>query len=218
MTVLKSFRVNQMHRADLENFRGEFKESCGWNPRRRGAFLRKLHPIIRRRTKLPIGSAVIKEDFEAIIPDKIKKKFGGSYGWCAHACLVKVLIWCKRSCRQRIAPIDWMFEAGTIGQTQVDAMFTELYGDSRQREAWRIGKWSFEKKDVVQLQAADVLAYELFKLVENQVIDKGEKYPIRLSMQGLMGPEDGQYLDCWDKERFEKWLEGHKSGIDAVMS
>lgn len=168
--VLKEFKVKQMHRTDLENFKGEFTEDRGWNPMRRTAFLMRLQPIIRRRMKLPIGTAVIRKDFEEVIPEEVGKKFGGVYGWCAHTCLVKLRIWCERPCRQHRVPIEWVFEAGTIGHGQVDAMFRELHEMQQKgsdwRSDWRIRAWSFQAKDVVPLQAADLLAYELFKLVE----------------------------------------------------
>jgi hypothetical protein len=48
-----------MHRADLESFKGEFLEFNGWGPRRRNALLQKLHPIVKRRTNVVIGSAVL---------------------------------------------------------------------------------------------------------------------------------------------------------------
>lgn len=140
--VLKDFKVKQMHRADLENFKGEFTESRGWNPNRRKAFLMCLHPIIRRRMKLPVGTAVIRKDFEEIIPQKVRKKFGSVCGWCAHTCLVKLRVWCHRPCRLHTMPIEWIFEAGTIGHGQVDAMFRDLYDSQRQRADcqanWRI--------------------------------------------------------------------------------
>lgn len=61
------------------------------------------------------------------------------------------------------------------------------------------------------LQAADVLAYKLFKLVENQILDGSRKHDVRHSMRDLMGADDGKYLDFWDKERLQEWVEGHES-------
>ena len=85
-------------------------------------------------------------------------------------------------------------------------MFNEL-----KWEVWHIKGLSFQGKDLAPLQAADVLAYELFKLVENQVIDNSAKHDVRLSARDLVGAEDGKYLDCWDRERLEEWVESHKS-------
>src|SRR5579864_5178183 len=68
--VLKEFKIKQMHRADLESFKGEFER---WNPTRRQALLQLLHSILKRRTKVAIGSAVITKDFEEIIPPAFRK-------------------------------------------------------------------------------------------------------------------------------------------------
>ena len=208
--ALKDFGVKQMHRADLENFKGEFTEDRGWNPNRRKAFLQRLQPIIRRRVKFPIGTAVIRKDFEEVIPEEVRKKFGGVYGWCAHTCLVKLYIWCTRPSRQHSQPIEWIFEAGTIGHGQVDEMFREL-STKVQSVDWRIKGWAFQRKDVVPLQAADVLAYELFKLVENQILDESKKRDVRQSMRHLMGADEGEYLDYWHRERLQDWVQSHES-------
>ena len=61
---------------------------------------------------------------------------------------------------------------------------------------WRIGGWSFQGKEVLPLQAADVMAYEAYKYVENYILDKGEQRDVRLSMIDL-------YLSCDDK--YLKW-------------
>jgi hypothetical protein len=205
--VLKAFRVKQMHRADLESLYGEFSRARGWNERRRKQFLIKLHRIIKRRTVFPIGSAIIKADFESVIPDDFKRKFGGVYGWGAHECIAMLRVWCEKSCRQHTEPINWIFEAGTKGHGQVGKMLEELYRDQKERVKWRIGDWSFNGKEDVPLQSADVLAYELFKHAENQVVDDGRKRGVRTSLCDLMSAaQHSDYLKYWDKERLTEWL------------
>src|SRR5216683_1579048 len=71
------YGVAMLHRSDLETWHGEFTEKRGWNPNRRGALLNELHRIIKLRTKVAIGSAVIKEDWESVMPNWVKKSFGG---------------------------------------------------------------------------------------------------------------------------------------------
>jgi hypothetical protein len=220
--VLKEFKVKQMRRADLENFHGEFSSARGWNPIRRKAFLQRLQPIIRRRTKLQVGTAVIRKDFDEIVPEAVRNKFGGVYGWCAHTCLMKLRIWCDRPCRRHANPIEWVFEAGTLGHAQVHAMFNELHANQQNRRDWmhnwRIKQWSFQGKDVVPLQAADVLAYEIFKLVENQILDNSEKHGVRQSMRHLMSADDGRYLDYWDKGRLQGWVTSHESQFEKFVN
>ena len=177
MRVLRKqpYRVKMMHRAALETWHGEFTPERGWNPARRDAFLSELHPIIKSRTKVALGTAVVKEDWEDVMPGWLKSFFGGVYGWCAHECLVAARAWCERPLRRYRHPINWIFEKGADGQTQVAKMFTELNGNPILSKGFRIGTWSFACKDVVPLQAADTLAYEIFKQVENQIVDRGRK-------------------------------------------
>lgn len=206
--VLKGFGVQQMHRADLEALQGEFKKTRDWNKTRRREFLQELYPIIRKRTKIPIGSAVIKEDFEAIIPEHLKAMFGGVYGWCVHECIVAVGKWCAQ--RQYRHPIQWVFEAGTKGQGQVSIIFENL----AVHEKCHIRSLEFCGKNVVPLQSADVLAYEVFKQVENQIVDRGEKHPVRISMQHLIHATDHRYLKYWNKQRLTEWLGVWKQKIN----
>lgn len=200
------YGVELMHRADLETWHGEFTEERGWNPNRRKAFLRELHPIIKSRTKVAIGSAVIKKDWEEVMPYWLKRGMGGVYGWCAHECVVAARVWCARPIRNYRHPINWVFEKGAEGQSQVALMFTELDRDPLLSKEYRIGNWSFACKDVVPLQAADTLAYEIFKQVENQVVDRGAKRNVRFSVKDLIRPQDLPYLKYWDRARLKEWL------------
>jgi hypothetical protein len=200
----RPYQVKVMHRADLETWHGEFTEAHGWNKKRRDAFLNELHPIIRSRTKVAIGRAVIKEDWEEVMPDWLKKFFGGVYGWCAHECVREVRDWCEH--RRYQHPIKWVFEKGAEGQGQVAQMFTELERHPIYSKEFRIGSWCFVGKDVVPLQAADTLAYEVFKQVENQIVDRGEKHDVRFSIKDLLRVQDIPYLKYWDRARLREWL------------
>jgi hypothetical protein len=66
-SLLSKYGVTQSHRADLENFQGEFRH---WNPERRTEFVKKAHAIIRKYTYTAIGLSLIKGDFDAVIPPK----------------------------------------------------------------------------------------------------------------------------------------------------
>jgi hypothetical protein len=200
------YRVKMMHRADLETWHGEFTAQRGWNPERRKAFLQELHPIIKARTKVAIGSAVIKEDWEDVMPNWLKRGMGGVYGWCAHECVAAVRVWCERSIHKYNHPINWVFEKGADGQSRVAAMFEELERHPKLGREFRIGSLSFACKDVVPLQAADTLAYETFKQVENQIVDRGEHRDVRFSVKDLIRPQDLPYLKYWDRARLREWL------------
>jgi len=83
-----------------------------------------------------------------------------------HECIVHAKIWAEKCQRGSVPPFQWSFEAGTIGYGQVDEMLRSLYAMPKTRALWRIGGWSFQGKEVLPLQAADVMAYEAYKYVE----------------------------------------------------
>ena len=68
--VLKRYHIELMHRSDLESFYGAF---VGWNGIRRTALLSELQPIIKSHTKVAIGAAVIKQDWEEVMPNWVKR-------------------------------------------------------------------------------------------------------------------------------------------------
>jgi hypothetical protein len=197
--LLERHRLKMIHRADLESLRGECSEARGWNPERRRVLLRKAHQVIKRRTIVGIGSAVIKKDFEEAMPQWVKRLFGGVYGWCAHCCLVSVGRWSQQ---QPInTDISWVFEAGTTGAGQVATMFEALSEDRFGQEQLKVraDSLTFAAKSCVPLQAADTFAYEIYKHVENQILDSGKR-PIRLSAWDLFRPQlEGKYCQYWDK-------------------
>lgn len=199
--------VEVMHRADLESFYGEFKESKGWNPTRRTAFVQKLQGIIKRHTYSGIGSAVVKADFEEVMPAWVKDLWGGPWGWCAHACVVLGRIWCEQTNHDE--PIRWVFEIGTCGAREIGNMFNAVHTDPRYRLE-REG-YSFETKRVLPLQAADLVAYEMFKETENGVLDGHLIRPLRASAKALFRRPESELFQYWDKERLQDWLRGHRA-------
>jgi hypothetical protein len=213
----RPYRVKLMHRADLESWHGEFTEERGWNLDRRKALLQELHPIIKSRTITALGTAVIKQDFEEVMPDWLKQFFGGVYGWCAHECVVSARMWCMRPNRDYRRPINWVFECGAEGFGRVQAMFDELRQNPELGPAYRIGSLAFSGKDVVPLQAADTLAYEIFKQAENQIVDGGKRN-VRFSIKDLLRSQDIPYLKYWDRARLREWLaiSQQRGALDSI--
>lgn len=200
MAVLKDVGINRMRRADLENFQKEFKK---WNPTRRTDLVIRLQQIIKRRTKTPVASMVIKEDFERFIHDPLKKWACGVYGFLAYTCLVGIGQWCSKSSRQHCDPIQWVFETGTEGERQVAQMFQATYADEVYRQRSRLGGWSFLGKDTAPLQSADLLAYECFKYLSNQIVEPSKRRPLRASWLDLLKDEQYSYVKVFNRQSLE---------------
>jgi len=195
--------VSALHRVHLENFRGDFRRERGWDENRRSRLLRSAHSIIKRYTLFGVGAAVVRADFEREMPSAVRTAFGGPYGWLVHDCLVGIGHWAEGNrCTE---PVRYVFEAGARGRRRVEKMFEVLYKEDKFRDLCRIGTWKFATKPgAVQLQAADFLAYEVYKHMDNRIVG-GAKRPIRRSAFDLFRlPIDKAHY--WDAGRLRKWL------------
>jgi hypothetical protein len=201
--TLDEAQVKILHRSDLENFQGEFTEAKGWNPSRRTELVRKLHSIIKTSTYSAVAAAVVKDDFNAVMPSWVKHLFGGAYGWCAFMCVLAMRGWCTE--RHHSDPIAWVFESGTAGAPEIGEMFQALQLPEL-RALYRISSVTFDGKELKSLQAADLVAYEIFKHTENQVLDGGRNWPRRRSALDLFRRQDERYLTFWDRGRLINWL------------
>jgi hypothetical protein len=101
-------------------------------------------------------------------------------------------------------PIQFVFEAGTEGQGQIDRMFRFLSRNDYFRRLCRVGGWSFQNKSVMPLQAADTAAYEFYKLIHGHVIERGIR-GVRKSARDLFRQQELQYLRDWDRPNLERW-------------
>lgn len=203
-SLLREFRVHIMRRSDLESLKGQYET---WNKDRQIDFIERAHRIIKKNTSVGIGTSVIKEHFETILPKDLKDTLGGVYGWCAHECLMKVEHWCDA--KKYTGKVFYIFEAGTKGHGQIDAAMRLFFNMPEYKKRFRIQGWTFHDKTLIPLQAADVLAYEVFKAGENQVLHKG-RMRHRISARDLLEGSDIRYvnkLTPWSESHLRRWLE-----------
>ena len=142
-----------------------------------------------------------------MIPETDYLRHYGIFGWCAHGCLGGVYRWCEDN--NWHDPIHYVFEAGTEGAEQFNRTMNILYKNDEAREKNRIAGWSFESKATMPLQAADILAYEFYKFIHNELIE-GKKRPIRLSARDLFRPQEMKFLKHFGKSDFELFIEEWK--------
>ncbi len=199
-SLLFQFDVSVMHRADLESFQGDF---VGWTPEKRSLFVNKAQQIIKRRTYIAIGNSVIKAEFDEIFPDILKRFYGGPYGYCALLCIARAKSWHEN--KKLRESIDWVFEAGTAGSGQFNTLMSALYADPDMRRDFRISGWSFRDKATIPLQAADLISYEVFKYVTNQILQEPQR-KVRISFNHLMRSQDEDYIEHWPKNRLEEYI------------
>src|SRR5712692_5615712 len=134
--LLRQEGVSGLHRVDIENFRREFTPEHGWDRARQIRVLQAAHDIIKRRTTIGTGGALIQADYEAAMPPVVKRAFGTAYGWLVHESIVGVGHWAERA--RHLSLIQYVFEAGARGRHHVDRIFKSLESDPKYRDLCRI--------------------------------------------------------------------------------
>src|SRR5207253_1973469 len=77
--------------------------------------------------------------------------------------------------KRRVGMIRYVFEDGP-GQGEAERMLHRLKNSPYDRDKYRLGGYSFENKThpcFVPLQAADFIAYESYRQIDNQVLSGG---------------------------------------------
>lgn len=184
--LLRAEGVTMFHMADLESMLGEFR---GWNKSRQIGVISRIHGIIHRRVRIGVSSAVIKSHYDKK-SSSIKDSYGEHYyTFCALDCMRHVANWADE--RSYNEPIHYVFEQGAVGEKELRKKLEMFNADEESRAIYRLGGWDFaDKREVVQLQAADVIAYETWKQMENRII-AGERRPMRKSLFNLLRQSKG---------------------------
>jgi len=92
--------------------------------------------------------------------------------------------------------VSFVFEGGAEGRGEVEKMFAEAKDDP----AWGplLGTLEFRGKECLPLQAADIIAYEVWKQMVNQRVS-GHIRDVRKSLYSILS--DLSFEDCYfDRE------------------
>lgn len=193
--VNPKYGIRIAHRADLQHRVQVFK---GWTEPERDEFLGKAYAIIKRNTRIPIGSGVTAKEFEAFALKRLQNLLGKPYGWCAYTCLHQVKRYCDEHNHKE--PVRVVFEMGATGWGQINQLFQYLCNHQKLREFYRLDSISFVTKSTRQIQAADFLAYDLGRVFLDYVIDR-KRPDVITRLDALVGPitSANDYCAYWDK-------------------
>ena len=208
--------VEVFHRTDMEGppYHGEFKD---WTKPRMKRVLREAHRIIRAARMRGWGNSVRVKAWRQIFPKSLKTVFGGTYGWCADACVTGVAKWANANDHW----VTYIFEAGTKGRDEVDIAMKSLFNNPKDREKYRIADWGFAPKkgqgSGIQLQAADFIAYETFKYIDNQVAE-GMRRKYRISARHLLDDQKDRVMYWGDDDLMQRLVNAtEKSEIAPLL-
>lgn len=154
--VLTEAGLEYFRMSEFESSRGQFS---GWTTPAKQDLLNMLLQIIRDHTFRSIGCVVMKQSFDSILSREAKIVCGDAYGLAALNCwrhlglvLQKADVW-----------MDCLMEDGAKGKGAIQDIFDAGSERPEWQEDYRMRSLSFEEKRVAPLQAADILAYELYK-------------------------------------------------------
>jgi len=178
--ILLKYGVKVFHMADFENRYGEF---TGWGEERRRSLLADLLSILDTAFVIPIGTAVVVDDFRKLKPD-------------ARRGLIDPVYLCFQMCIYDVAQTVLLVKED-LADPRLRAVFFEkqreffkgpiFFAQMLNHESYsgRLGLLGFASKQAsVKLHLADLIAYELRKHVENCFFDPGR--PTRWPMQQLL--------------------------------
>jgi hypothetical protein len=194
--VLKKENIPYFHMADFESGFSYYK---GWSKEKRIRFLQKLHEIIHKYVLKGFVASIVLSDYDKLTAEQKEIVFGEPHMCALFTCMKKIVTMCDDL--NLYEPIAFVFENSAYNGQIIDA-FDKIPDDEKQR--YRVGTVSFAGKEVVPLQASDILSYEVMKGLV-RIVDENNSRKPRASILNLAAPR----IDEWyylDKEEFEKVL------------
>jgi Protein of unknown function (DUF3800) len=180
--LCEEVNVRYIHKEELEHLWGEFRYAQDWPKEEQKQLQIKVNSracgILLRRVNAGFGAAVCKSDWIAADKGRWASTLGESfYAAGVFACFRLIATWMEAFNRNE--PMRYILEAGAEGRREVEAMLKLAENSPEAMAMSRMGGWSFEyKKDrviknvtyhrVVPLQAADFLAYEIYRHMDNR--------------------------------------------------
>ena len=104
-------------------------------------------------------------------------------------------------------PIQYIFERGDEGYDEVQRVLNLIMKNDEQRTLINLASFTnADKKCVVQLQAAGICAYEIYKQIANQHLPKHQHIPERESYKILMRKYDEPFNSFDNKKNLAEVL------------
>ena len=171
------------HMADFVARQEQFALPEWQDEDKRKRTLRALIGTINVRVRFGIAAAVEKSAYDEVVPDDLRKRLGKNhYTFTIRQCMGVIDKW-RQKCGYT-DPIQYVFDRLPKGQgriADINSVFEILVSGGEHAVAhygvYRDG-WSFQDKaNVVQLQAADIWAYENFRFMRDWYVPNNKEQP-----------------------------------------
>lgn len=171
--------VSCFHASHCEMGRGEFE---GKDRSLRDLLVNALSTLIAENNLFVVGSAVLRRDYEEIVTAKLKARFVDPFYLCFEHCMQQIHLWSKQSAGgERVALV---FSEQQEYENRVSWLH-RAYQNSKFYDVG-LGSLSIAKpKCVIQLQVADLVAYEGYKYLLAKM--NTPEPAIRPALKNLLG-------------------------------
>ncbi len=161
--ILDKYDIELHHQNKWSNHAPPFDDPDKWFEDRRHDYINELIGLITSLDALSMGAAVPFERFDANFPEGYE--YTSPFGYAAQCVFGTVAEDLKK--RVPDARIAYVFESGTLGFGEVQRTFDKCLANPQVKEEFGlISLTTADKRDRMELQAADLMAYEIFKLYE----------------------------------------------------
>jgi hypothetical protein len=139
---------------------------CDMSDAEKETLLDQLMRLIGARAILTFSSAVIVADYDVVLTQEEKDRYGSPYAWAAQMCWTIIRLWAER--HNYDDPIPFVVESGTRHEDQLSAVFNKTVNNPLLKKLYRLDSMTCgEKQRFPGLQAADIIANSTYEIADH---------------------------------------------------
>lgn len=199
--MLADYSLDFAHQVDFAHFKGGYKD---WGESKRVAYQQDAHSIIKAHTaEKGFDASLLWDDYLAEVPSYVPDPKHPAYAILVNAIMLNVGQWLNE--QAIYLPVNYVFEDGVEDEGWIKKAYDKARGDIRSGAKFHLGSLAFSpgkpRKDdatvipVLQLQAADMYAYEINKIRQDDYTGRLAKVgKVRASLDNLKKDDPEMYL------------------------
>lgn len=216
-TLPSQYQIKRYHAAEMNAGDGAFK---GWDKTRKNRFTNKLLKILSNGQMTAASCGIDLAAFEDLFPQRDPPGYGMAYVICMGLLLLNLADAAKEQIPD--AKIAVVHEHGPWDKYALEAYNAWIDDNSWGERDRFLGITPLSWKEDVGLQAADLIAYESMRAIDNELWSKKQNFPMRYALRTLISndvPVYGIYNSRDGLEGMARLLEekyGYKAGLSRI--
>lgn len=164
--AMRDWHIPYFHMSEFESYKRIYKY---WTRTQHQERYARLLDIINRNVQLSVATSILASEYASVKAPREKNRVGGMYGLAATGCFIETANYvCEAD--NASAWLAYIFESGDEGAGQIQQAFSLNERNPTLKEKYRLLSFRLEnKRQFAPLQAADILAYEIFKHLPRQI-------------------------------------------------